>query len=90
MGFLKPDSGEILVAGENIAGYTEEQMQVVRKKVTMVFQNGALFDSLTVGENVALSPCRERGRTDRRSDHPDRQRPVGDGRCSRHGRPAAF
>ena len=60
MGFLKPDSGQILVAGENIAGYTEEQMQVVRKKVTMVFQNGALFDSLTVGENVAF-PLRERG-----------------------------
>ena len=60
MGFLKPDSGKILVAGENIAGYEEEQMQVVRKKVTMVFQNGALFDSLTVGENVAF-PLRERG-----------------------------
>jgi phospholipid/cholesterol/gamma-HCH transport system ATP-binding protein len=60
MGFLKPDSGQILVAGDNIAGYTEEQMQVVRKKVTMVFQNGALFDSLTVGENVAF-PLRERG-----------------------------
>jgi phospholipid/cholesterol/gamma-HCH transport system ATP-binding protein len=60
MGFLKPDSGQILVASENICGYTEEQMQVVRKKVTMVFQNGALFDSLTVGENVAF-PLRERG-----------------------------
>jgi phospholipid/cholesterol/gamma-HCH transport system ATP-binding protein len=60
MGFLKPDSGQILVAGDNIAGYAEEQMQVVRKKVTMVFQNGALFDSLTVGENVAF-PLRERG-----------------------------
>ena len=60
MGFLKPDSGSILVANENICGYTEEQMQVVRKKVTMVFQNGALFDSLTVGENIAF-PLRERG-----------------------------
>jgi len=60
MGFLKPDSGEILVAGENICGYTEEQMQTIRRKVTMVFQNGALFDSLTVGENVAF-PLRERG-----------------------------
>ncbi len=60
MGFLKPDSGSILVAGENISGFTEEQMQVVRKKVTMVFQNGALFDSLTVGENIAF-PLRERG-----------------------------
>jgi phospholipid/cholesterol/gamma-HCH transport system ATP-binding protein len=60
MGFLKPDSGRILVAGEDICGYTEEQMQAIRRKVTMVFQNGALFDSLTVGENVAF-PLRERG-----------------------------
>jgi phospholipid/cholesterol/gamma-HCH transport system ATP-binding protein len=60
MGFLKPDSGQILVAGENICGYNEEQMQAVRRKVTMVFQNGALFDSLSVGENVAF-PLRERG-----------------------------
>ena len=60
MGFLKPDSGQILVAGENICGYSEEHMQAIRRKVTMVFQNGALFDSLTVGENVAF-PLRERG-----------------------------
>jgi phospholipid/cholesterol/gamma-HCH transport system ATP-binding protein len=59
MGFLKPDSGRILVAGQDIAGYNEEQMQAVRRKVTMVFQNGALFDSLSVGENVAF-PLRER------------------------------
>jgi phospholipid/cholesterol/gamma-HCH transport system ATP-binding protein len=59
MGFLKPDSGKILVAGQNICGYDEEQMQQVRRKVTMVFQNGALFDSLSVGENVAF-PLRER------------------------------
>ncbi len=58
MGFLRPDSGRILVAGEDITGFTEEQMQTVRRKVTMVFQNGALFDSLTVGENVAF-PLRE-------------------------------
>jgi phospholipid/cholesterol/gamma-HCH transport system ATP-binding protein len=59
MGFLKPDSGKILVAGEDITGFNEEQMQAVRRKVTMVFQNGALFDSLSVGENVAF-PLRER------------------------------
>src|ERR1700728_361641 len=58
MGFLKPDSGRILVAGEDITRFSEEQMQAVRRKVTMVFQNGALFDSLTVGENVAF-PLRE-------------------------------
>lgn len=60
MGFLKPDSGRIRVAGDDITGYTEEEMQTVRRKVTMVFQNGALFDSVTVGENVAF-PLRERG-----------------------------
>ncbi len=63
MGFLKPDSGSIEVAGEEIAGYTEKQMQAVRRKVTMVFQNGALFDSVTVGENVAF-PLREKGELD--------------------------
>jgi phospholipid/cholesterol/gamma-HCH transport system ATP-binding protein len=55
---LKPDAGRITVAGEDITDYTEEQLQGIRKKVTMVFQNGALFDSLTVGENVAF-PLRE-------------------------------
>lgn len=60
MGFLKPDSGRIMVAGQDISGFDEKQMETVRKKVTMVFQNGALFDSLSVGENVAF-PLRERG-----------------------------
>jgi len=60
MGFLKPDSGRITVAGQDLAGLTEREMQEVRRKVTMVFQNGALFDSITVGENVAF-PLRERG-----------------------------
>ncbi len=58
MGFLKPDSGRVIVAHEDITDYTEEQMEHIRKKVTMVFQNGALFDSLSVGENVAF-PLRE-------------------------------
>lgn len=59
MGFLKPDRGRILVAGEDITGFSDQQMEEVRKKVTMVFQSGALFDSLSVGENVAF-PLRER------------------------------
>ena len=59
LGFLKPDRGTIRVAGEDICGYTEKEMQAIRRKVTMVFQNGALFDSITVGENVAFS-MRER------------------------------
>jgi phospholipid/cholesterol/gamma-HCH transport system ATP-binding protein len=60
MGFLKPDSGRIIVAGEDVTEATEQEMELIRKKVTMVFQNGALFDSLSVGENVAF-PLRERG-----------------------------
>jgi phospholipid/cholesterol/gamma-HCH transport system ATP-binding protein len=58
MGFLKPDSGRVIVAYEDITNYDEAQLQRIRQKVTMVFQNGALFDSLTVGENVAF-PLRE-------------------------------
>jgi len=56
---MKPDSGRVVVAFQDITDYTEELLQEIRKKVTMVFQNGALFDSLTVGENVAF-PLRER------------------------------
>jgi phospholipid/cholesterol/gamma-HCH transport system ATP-binding protein len=60
MGFLKPDKGTVKVANENICGFNEKQMQGIRRKVTMVFQNGALFDSVSVGENVAF-PLREKG-----------------------------
>ena len=60
MGFLKPRVGSIRVAGEEINALTEEQLRTVRKKVTMVFQNGALFDSMSVRENVAF-PLREHG-----------------------------
>jgi phospholipid/cholesterol/gamma-HCH transport system ATP-binding protein len=63
MGFLKPDSGRVIVAYEDITDYPERELERIRKKVTMVFQNGALFDSLTVGENVAF-PLRERGGLD--------------------------
>ena len=63
MGFLKPDSGSIRVNGQEITGLDELGMQQIRKRVTMVFQNGALFDSLTVRENVAF-PLRERGGLD--------------------------
>jgi phospholipid/cholesterol/gamma-HCH transport system ATP-binding protein len=60
MGFLKPDAGSIRVEGQEITGLSEEGMRAIRKRVTMVFQNGALFDSLSVRENVAF-PLRERG-----------------------------
>jgi len=63
MGFLKPDSGSIHVEGQEITRLGEEGMRAIRKRVTMVFQNGALFDSLSVRENVAF-PLRERGGLD--------------------------
>jgi len=52
LGLIKPDSGEIYVDGEEISHYTEEELMHVREKIGMVFQEGALFDSLTVKENV--------------------------------------
>ena len=55
MGFLKPDSGRIFVANTEINDMTEAELRRIRKKVTMVFQSGALFDSLTVGENILFS-----------------------------------
>jgi phospholipid/cholesterol/gamma-HCH transport system ATP-binding protein len=63
MGFLKPQVGSIRVEGQEINAYSEEDMRAIRKRVTMVFQNGALFDSMSVRENVAF-PLRERGGLD--------------------------
>jgi phospholipid/cholesterol/gamma-HCH transport system ATP-binding protein len=55
MGFLKPDSGRVVVAHDDITDFSESELRRVRRKVTMVFQSGALFDSLTVAENVLFS-----------------------------------
>jgi len=55
MGFLKPDSGRVIVAHEDITDMDEAALRQIRRKVTMVFQSGALFDSLTVAENVLFS-----------------------------------
>ncbi len=55
MGFLKPDSGRVIVAHEDITDMPESELRRIRRKVTMVFQSGALFDSLTVAENVLFS-----------------------------------
>jgi len=60
MGFLNPDSGSVQVEGQEIVGLNEEGLRAVHKRITMVFQNGALFDSLSVRENVAF-PLREHG-----------------------------
>jgi phospholipid/cholesterol/gamma-HCH transport system ATP-binding protein len=54
MGFLKPDAGRILIEGVDITDWTEDLLAPIRRRVTMVFQSGALFDSLTVGENIAF------------------------------------
>jgi len=54
LGFLAPDSGRVLVASEDITDWTEEQLTEIRRHVTMVFQSGALFDSLTVAENIGF------------------------------------
>ncbi len=60
LGFLTPDSGKIIVAGQDVTGWTEAQFSQIRRRVTMVFQSGALFDSLTVEENVGF-PLVSRG-----------------------------
>jgi phospholipid/cholesterol/gamma-HCH transport system ATP-binding protein len=52
LGLLKPDAGSIVVDGTEVSGLTEQEMRDVRLKIGMVFQEGALFDSLTVGQNV--------------------------------------
>jgi phospholipid/cholesterol/gamma-HCH transport system ATP-binding protein len=54
MGFLKPDSGQIFIDGQDVTHFSEKQFAEIRSKVTMVFQSGALFDSLTVAENIAF------------------------------------
>src|SRR5262245_50967760 len=54
VGLLKPDSGRIIVDGVDITDMDERQLAAVRKKVQLVFQSGALFDSLTVRDNVAF------------------------------------
>jgi phospholipid/cholesterol/gamma-HCH transport system ATP-binding protein len=54
MGFMKADSGRIFVDRVDVTDFSEQQFEEVRRKVTMVFQSGALFDSLTVAENIAF------------------------------------
>ena len=74
LGFLEPDQGRIVVAGEDVIGWSEARFAQIRRRVTMVFQSGALFDSLTVSENVAFPLV---GRSD--SSAPDEtERRVGE------------
>lgn len=63
IGLLQPVAGQIMIEGEDVVGLKEREWANVRKCMGMMFQNGALFDSMTVAENVAF-PLRERGETD--------------------------
>jgi phospholipid/cholesterol/gamma-HCH transport system ATP-binding protein len=58
MGLFKPDRGQVIVDGENISAMSRQELAVFRQRMGMVFQSSALFDSMTVGENVAF-PLRE-------------------------------
>ncbi len=60
LGLMKPDAGQILIDGEDITDYDEEALNRVRQRIGMHFQDGALFDSLSVYDNVAFR-CHERG-----------------------------
>src|SRR6059036_1229412 len=63
VGLMQPDTGEIWIQGQNIIGMSESQLGEIRKKVGILFQGGALFDSMTVEENIAF-PLREAGERD--------------------------
>jgi len=63
IGLMEPDSGEIWIQGQNIIGMNERQLGAIREKVGILFQSGALFDSMTVEDNIAF-PLREVGERD--------------------------
>lgn len=63
VGLMQPDAGEIWIEGQNIIGLSERQLAAIRRKVGILFQGGALFDSMTVQENIAF-PLREAGERD--------------------------
>jgi phospholipid/cholesterol/gamma-HCH transport system ATP-binding protein len=63
IGLMEPDSGEIWIAGKNIIGMRERKLASIRQKVGILFQSGALFDSMTVEDNIAF-PLREAGERD--------------------------
>src|SRR6476620_429556 len=63
IGLMEPDSGEIWIEGQNIVGLNERQLATIREKVGILFQGGALFDSMTVEDNIAF-PLLEAGERD--------------------------
>ncbi len=64
MGFLKPEAGHVFIDGQDVTNFREADFEEVRRKVTMVFQSGALFDSLTVADNMAFPLDGQPGLTD--------------------------
>src|SRR5213080_2365067 len=68
VGLMEPDGGEIWIQGQNIIGMNERQLGAIRQKVGILFQGGALFDSMTVGDNIAF-PLREAGERDAKILH---------------------
>jgi phospholipid/cholesterol/gamma-HCH transport system ATP-binding protein len=60
VGLMRPDTGEIWIEGQNITGMSERELASIRQKVGILFQGAALFDSMTVEENIAF-PLREAG-----------------------------
>ncbi|MCC8189562.1 MAG: ABC transporter ATP-binding protein [Planctomycetes bacterium] len=79
LGLLEPDRGEVYVFGKTIAAMTNDELGAARRRMAMLFQGGALFDSMTVGENVAF-PLRAMGEKDEdkiRSVVTERLRQVG-------------
>ena len=63
IGLIQPDSGEVLIDGEHLAGMNERQLLQVRHKFGMLFQGAALFDSMTVAENIGFALRREKNLT---------------------------
>src|SRR5207249_3003249 len=66
VGLMQPDAGEIWIEGQDITGLNERQLSAIRQKIGILFQGAALFDSMTVAENISF-PLREAGERDRKS-----------------------
>ena len=85
IGLLQPDAGEVLIDGENIVPMNERQLLRVRRKFGMVFQGSALFDSMTVAENVGFGLRRHEHLTES-GNRPARGRDAGSGGFAGHGK----
>jgi len=79
MGFLKADSGTVIVAGQDITNFSENQLEAIRKKVTMVFQKRSAFRTHSPWARNVAFPLRESRETVGGADLPDRRWPAADG-----------